>query len=205
MRGGAGGADGGAMRGPGGAEGGPRGAEPGGPAGRGCRGTGPPGWRRRARRIVRSGRPAAKPDAGDRGDRGDRGERGAREPGAGGERGNRDAAGPDRGGRGPAGERGGRAGAREGGAVRGAVGRLDTRQRTEFRSSITRLGVSPLRDVAFGLAVGTAIPRSVTLHRLPPAIISIVPEYEGYEFILVRDDIVIIDPDTYEIVDVIPA
>lgn len=65
--------------------------------------------------------------------------------------------------------------------------------------------MSPLRDVAFGLAVGTAIPRSVTLHRLPPAIISIVPEYEGYEFILVRDDIVIIDPDTYEIVDVIPA
>ena len=57
----------------------------------------------------------------------------------------------------------------------GAVGRLDTRQRTEFRSSITRLGVSPLRDVAFGLAVGTAIPRSVKLHRLPPAIVSIVP------------------------------
>jgi hypothetical protein len=85
------------------------------------------------------------------------------------------------------------------------VSRLDTRQRTEFRSSITRLGVSPLRDVAFGLSVGTAIPRSVTLHRLPPAIISLVPEYEGYEFILVRDDIVIIDPDTYEIVDVIPA
>ncbi|WP_246753145.1 DUF1236 domain-containing protein, partial [Methylobacterium organophilum] len=119
--------------------------------------------------------------------------------------GNRDAAGPARGDRGPAAERGGRAGARDRGAVRGAVGRLDTRQRTEFRSSITRLGVSPLRDVAFGLAVGTAIPRSITLHRLPPAIIELVPEYEGYDFILVRDDIVIIDPDTYEIVDVIPA
>ncbi|WP_419539712.1 DUF1236 domain-containing protein [Methylobacterium oryzae] len=109
------------------------------------------------------------------------------------------------GGRGPAGERGGRAGARDHGSVRGAVGRLDTRQRTEFRSSITRLGVSPLRDVAFGLTVGTAIPRSVSLHRLPPAIIELVPQYEGYDFILVRDDIVIIDPDTYEIVDVIPA
>ncbi|MEE7460995.1 hypothetical protein MFUR16E_06370 [Methylobacterium fujisawaense] len=109
------------------------------------------------------------------------------------------------GGRGPAGERDGRAGARDRGAVRGAVGRLDTRQRTEFRSSITRLGVSPLRDVAFGLAIGTAIPRSVRLHRLPPAIIELVPEYEGYDFVLVRDDIVIIDPDTYEIVDVIPA
>ncbi|WP_331301240.1 DUF1236 domain-containing protein [Methylobacterium oryzae] len=149
----------------------------------------------------RSG-PAANPGAGDRGDRGDRN---PREPGAGPERGNRDAAGPERGGRGPAGERGGRAGARDHGSVRGAVGRLDTRQRTEFRSSITRLGVSPLRDVAFGLTVGTAIPRSVSLHRLPPAIIELVPQYEGYNFILVRDDIVIIDPDTYEIVDVIPA
>ncbi|WP_246693918.1 DUF1236 domain-containing protein, partial [Methylobacterium sp. WL18] len=106
------------------------------------------------------------------------------------------------------GDRGGRdgvRGGRGGGSARGAVGRLDTRQRTEFRGSITRLGVSPLRDVAFGLAIGTAIPRSVRLHRLPPAIIEIVPEYEGYDFVLVRDDIVIIDPDTYEIVDVIPA
>jgi hypothetical protein len=94
---------------------------------------------------------------------------------------------------------------RNGGSARGAVNRLDTRKRTEFRSSITRLGVSPLRDVAFGLAVGTAIPRSVSLHRLPPTIVEIVPEYEGYDFVLVRDDIVIVDPDTYEIVDVIPG
>ena len=179
------------MRGAGGAEGGPRGAEPGGPAGRGAEGPGRPGGAAERNGPSDRAGTAANP--------------GAREQGAGGERGNRDAAGSDRGGRGPAGERGGRAGAREGGAVRGAVGRLDTRQRTEFRSSITRLGVSPIRDVAFGLAVGTTIPRSVTLHRLPPAIVTLVPEYEGYEFILVRDDIVIIDPDTYEIVDVIPA
>jgi hypothetical protein len=168
----------------------------------GTEGPGRPGGAAERNGPADRGGPAANPGAGDRGDRG---ERGGREPGAGPERGNRDAAGPARGDRGPAAERGGRAGARDRGAVRGAVGRLDTRQRTEFRSSITRLGVSPLRDVAFGLAVGTAIPRSITLHRLPPAIIELVPEYEGYDFILVRDDIVIIDPDTYEIVDVIPA
>ncbi|CAA2158213.1 hypothetical protein MBRA_03549 [Methylobacterium brachiatum] len=133
-------------------------------------------------------------------------------PGQRGDRNGRDETGPgQRGDRGAAGERGDRGGrdgvrgGRGGGSARGAVTRLDTRQRTEFRSSITRLGVSPLRDVAFGLAVGTAIPRSVSLHRLPPAIVEIVPEYEGYDFILVRDDIVIVDPDTYEIVDVIPA
>ena len=200
MRGGAEG--GGAIRGPGGAEGGARGAEPGGPAGRGAEAPGRSGGAAERNGAQERGGPGANPSGGDRGDRGDRG---GREPDAAGERGGRDGAGPNQGGRGAAGERGGRGGAREGGSVRGAVGRLDTRQRTEFRSSITRLGVSPLRDVAFGLAVGTAIPRSVSLHRLPPAIISIVPEYEGYDFILVRDDIVIIDPDTYEIVDVLPA
>jgi len=58
--------------------------------------------------------------------------------------------------------------------------------------------------VNFALSVGTAIPRSIGLHRLPPSIVELVPDYEGYDYILVRDDIVIIDPDTYEIVDVIP-
>ncbi|MFC7662441.1 DUF1236 domain-containing protein [Methylorubrum suomiense] len=53
--------------------------------------------------------------------------------------------------------------------------------------------------------VGTAIPRSVSLHPLPPTILTLVPAYRGFQFILVRDDIVIIDPDTYEIVDVIPG
>ncbi|WFT78151.1 DUF1236 domain-containing protein [Methylobacterium sp. CB376] len=63
----------------------------------------------------------------------------------------------------------------------------------------------PLRDVHFSLSVGTAVPRSVTLHALPPAIISLVPAYRGFRYVLVNDEIVIIDPDTYEIVDVIPA
>ncbi|GJE35197.1 hypothetical protein LDDCCGHA_5415 [Methylobacterium oxalidis] len=62
-----------------------------------------------------------------------------------------------------------------------------------------------MRNVNFSLNVGTAIPRSVTLHTLPPAILTLVPAYRGYRFILVEDDVVIIDPDTYEIIDVIPA
>ncbi|WP_246696648.1 DUF1236 domain-containing protein [Methylobacterium planeticum] len=70
---------------------------------------------------------------------------------------------------------------------------------------MTRIGVSPVRNVNFRVNVGTAIPRSVTLHALPPSILTLVPAYRGLQFILVEDDIVIIDPDTFEIVDVIPA
>ena len=33
----------------------------------------------------------------------------------------------------------------------------------------------------------------------------LVPQYEGYDYVLVGDNILIIDPDTMEIVDVIPV
>ncbi|WP_287749149.1 DUF1236 domain-containing protein, partial [Methylobacterium sp.] len=103
------------------------------------------------------------------------------------------------------GVRGGERGERTGaiGEARGASTRLDTRQRTEFRQTIVNAGVRPVRGVNFSLSVGTAVPRSVTLHALPPTIVSLVPAYRGFRYVLVEDDIVIIDPDTYEIVDVI--
>jgi Protein of unknown function (DUF1236) len=40
---------------------------------------------------------------------------------------------------------------------------------------------------------------------LPEEIVRIVPEYRGYEYFLVGDEIVIIDPSTLEIVAIIPA
>jgi len=43
------------------------------------------------------------------------------------------------------------------------------------------------------------------LYVLPSDIVSIVPEYEGYRYFVYEDEIVIVDPDTLEIVAVIPA
>ncbi|MGU3540670.1 DUF1236 domain-containing protein, partial [Methylobacterium sp. A54F] len=162
-----------------------------------------------------AGQRGGREDGGQRGDRaGDRNQAGDRDGGRNGaERGERGERGGERGERGERGaERGERGGSERGerggggrGEARGAVQRLDTRQRTEFRQSITSSSVTRVSNVNFNIAVGTAIPRSITLHTLPPAIISLVPAYRGYRFILVRDDILIIDPDTYEIIDVIPA
>ncbi|MFY9292567.1 MAG: DUF1236 domain-containing protein, partial [Methylorubrum rhodinum] len=100
-------------------------------------------------------------------------------------------------------ERGGRGG--NAAEARGATRSLSSTQRTEFRQSITRTNVRAVTNVNFSVNVGTAIPRSVALHPLPPAILTLVPAYRGFQFILVQDDIVIIDPDTYEIIDIIPA
>ncbi|WP_018045130.1 DUF1236 domain-containing protein [Methylobacterium sp. 88A] len=87
--------------------------------------------------------------------------------------------------------------------MRGAYGRLGAPQRTEFRQNVLRRGIPRLAAGAFALTVGTAIARNYTLYDLPPDIVRIVPEYEDYRYVLVDDDIVIVDPDTYEIVDVI--
>ena len=59
--------------------------------------------------------------------------------------------------------------------------------------------------VDFALREGVRIPHSVHLYPLPGDIVSLVPAYRDYEYVLVGDNIVIVDPDTYEIVAVIPA
>jgi hypothetical protein len=87
-----------------------------------------------------------------------------------------------------------------------APSKVTTEQRTEIRSKLSshssgaRLKRS---DVHFSLSVGTRVPRSVHVLDLPSDIVEIVPAYRGYKYVLVGDEIVIIDPATFEIVAVI--
>jgi Protein of unknown function (DUF1236) len=57
----------------------------------------------------------------------------------------------------------------------------------------------------FDTTVGARVPRDVHVAVLPEDIVSIVPEYRGFDYILVGDSILIVDPVTLEIVAVIPA
>ena len=57
----------------------------------------------------------------------------------------------------------------------------------------------------FDISVGARVPRDVHIAVLPEDIVSIVPEYRGFDYILVGDSILIVDPVTLEIVAVIPA
>jgi hypothetical protein len=59
--------------------------------------------------------------------------------------------------------------------------------------------------VNFSIAVGTRVPRDVSFHPLPAEIVSVYPDWRGYEFILVRDQILVIDPSSLEIVAVLDA
>jgi hypothetical protein len=81
---------------------------------------------------------------------------------------------------------------------------INDQQRTRVTQSISRLNVQPLTNVNFSLSVGTAVPRDVRLQTLPSDVVEIVPQYRGYSFFVVRDEIVIVEPSTYKIVTVLP-
>ncbi len=81
---------------------------------------------------------------------------------------------------------------------------VNDQQRTRISSSISHLNVQPLTNVNFSLSVGTVVPRDVCLQPLPAEVAQIVPLYRGYDFVLVKDEIVIVEPSSYKIVTVLP-
>ena len=88
---------------------------------------------------------------------------------------------------------------------RGASVQLSQTQRTKIQAVIGHSSAARVTNVNFNVEVGVAIPRSVHVEVLPQDIVEIVPQFEGFDYIIVGDNILIIDPDTLEIVDIIPA
>jgi hypothetical protein len=87
----------------------------------------------------------------------------------------------------------------------GAGAKLSGEQRTKITTVIRDQHIAPVTNVNFSISVGTRVPRDVTFHPLPAEIVTIYPDWRGYEFILVRDQIVVVDPRTFEIVAVLDA
>jgi len=85
---------------------------------------------------------------------------------------------------------------------------LSETQRTQIGTTVRK--ESNLRRVErssinFTINVGTAVPRSMNLAPLPGSVLTLVPAYRGYLYIVVGNDLLIVHPRTYEIVAVIPA
>lgn len=76
-------------------------------------------------------------------------------------------------------------------------------QRTQITAAIQQQNVSPVR-VNFAVNVGVAVPTSVRLAPLPTTIVSIVPQYRGYSYFVTEERIVIVEPRTHKIVEILP-
>ena len=89
------------------------------------------------------------------------------------------------------------------GAAAGSA-KLSTEQRTKITSVIKQRKVEPTK-LSVSVSVGTRVPASVHLYPLPVEVVEVYPAWRGYEYILVSDQIVVINPRTHEIVAVLEA
>jgi hypothetical protein len=81
--------------------------------------------------------------------------------------------------------------------------KISEQDRTRITQSFTQRDVRPVTNVNFSISVGTSVPDRVDLHEVPSDVVQVVPQYRGYRYFVVRDEIVIVEPRSKRIVEVI--
>lgn len=83
------------------------------------------------------------------------------------------------------------------------IAEIPQEKKSQVRSAFSKHRVEPAKGLNISVNVGVAVPRSVRLYSVPQDIIVIYPAYSSYRYFVIDDRICIVDPDTYEIVEVI--
>jgi hypothetical protein len=84
--------------------------------------------------------------------------------------------------------------------------KLTPEKRTRIHEVIVNERNAPrVSSPDFNVSVGTRVPRTVRFATLPRTIVEIEPEWRGFEYFMIGDQIVIVDPKTMEIVAVLDA
>jgi hypothetical protein len=86
--------------------------------------------------------------------------------------------------------------------LREARRRLSGEQRQKLRAAFD-LQRGRVEHARFDWHVGHRVPRNVRLYPVPSDVIAVIPYYRDYRYFVVGDEICIVDPRTYEVVDVI--
>jgi hypothetical protein len=84
---------------------------------------------------------------------------------------------------------------------------LNEQQRTQIRETvINSRGAPRVSNVDFSVNVGTVVPRGhIQLVRVPETLIRIEPRWRHYLYFVYNDEIVIVDPRSMRIIDVMPV
>lgn len=92
------------------------------------------------------------------------------------------------------------------GAAAGSA-KLSTEQRTKITTVISQQKVERLQpsQLNISISVGTRVPDRVRFYPLPSEVFVIYPEWRGYNYIMVGNQILVVDPRTHEIVAILDA
>jgi len=89
------------------------------------------------------------------------------------------------------------------GAASGSA-KLSSEQRTKIATAIKHVNAQPAK-LNIAVRVGATVPETVHFYPLPTEVVTIYPEWRGYDFILVGDEIIIINPRNHTIVAILEA
>jgi Protein of unknown function (DUF1236) len=81
---------------------------------------------------------------------------------------------------------------------------LSDAQRQQIRQYFASKPGQRTEGANFSLAVGAAVPQDVPLQKLPPEILSALGGYQGNDYVLVGDQLVIVDPTARRVVALVP-
>jgi hypothetical protein len=87
----------------------------------------------------------------------------------------------------------------------GGSAKLSQDQRTRIKAILAKDRSAHIDHANFSVTVGAVIPKTVHITVVPEDFVAIVPEYRGFDYIVVGDEILIVNPDTLRIVAIIPA
>ena len=106
--------------------------------------------------------------------------------------------------------------------LKSGAAQLSADQHSQIKTAVAR-GSSPRVDrrlINFCVSIGSRVPQSVQVVTLPDELVRIVPQYRGFnhfmisyrtkdpgggDYFFVKDELLIIDPQTLEIVAIIPV
>ena len=94
----------------------------------------------------------------------------------------------------------------QGSAATSGSANLTPEQRSKIATVIKQQKVAPAKDVNFSISIGTRVPQTVRHYPLPAQVWDAPSHsWRGYDYIVVGDQILVVDPRTFEIVAVLDA
>jgi uncharacterized protein DUF1236 len=83
--------------------------------------------------------------------------------------------------------------------------KLTEQQRQQIRDFFAKQKVERAGAVNFTLAIGSAVPQNVTLRKLPPQVSSALGGYNADQYIIVGNQLVIVEPNARRVVAIVPG
>ena len=80
---------------------------------------------------------------------------------------------------------------------------LSAAQRSAIYTAVNQEKSKVRPPLAFNPAIGAKVPASIALYALPERMLSEIPAIRAYQYTIVQDQVVLVDPTTLQVVDII--